>query len=641
MATLLPEGKQSFETNAGTPLVGGKVYTYDAGTNNPRVTYQDAVGTIPNTNPIILDARGEATIFWQGNYKVVLRDALDNVIWTVDNVSGVSGIDLLSSAGAGMIGFLYAAVYAGGTIGKWLQDLALAAGSTFIGWIQAGFGAVTRTISDKLRDSVSVLDFMTPAQITDYKTRALTLDLTAPFQAAIDSLSAGDELDLCSGAAKITAALTVNADGITIRGRGYKTQIITNHLTADIFTVGNLATEVTGLIFRNFRVWSSVVKTGGYAFNCRQISNSRWENVYAGSLKDYVAAGNSHRLWDGYYFDRFSENVVVGGQCVVAQTAIKTRGNADQSFGAELLLDGNFRIVFAGLRGVWMGGASGGVYLARCDLSVCRTGVYCDDTLQPGIPNRELFIQDQCTIDSCTGWGLSIESNGLSTLDAPNIWVSGCGSIATGEGGIRIAPTTGVDVSAIWGSVRIQNCYYDGMQLNSGIHNISGGFIRSNGTGAAGGHGILIAAAAVSGFNCANTFIHNNGNGTRGYGISNDAVGVTYSIQGNYLFGNGQGPIRNAAGITIPVNQLIRNNIGYVSENSAISVIANGTSSLVVNHGLSETPTCVVLSLAGTPDVSPPYAAVADFTATQFTIRTAANVTANRPIAWRAVRGAE
>jgi hypothetical protein len=77
MANLLPEGRQSFETAAGIPLVGGKVYTYDAGTLTPRLTYAD---------PVILDSRGEATIFWSGGYKVILKDSLDNTIWTVDQI---------------------------------------------------------------------------------------------------------------------------------------------------------------------------------------------------------------------------------------------------------------------------------------------------------------------------------------------------------------------------------------------------------------------------------------------------------------------------------------------------------------------------------------------------------------------------
>jgi hypothetical protein len=94
MAILLPQGKQQYFTSAGVPLVGGRVYTYDAGTTNPRQTFQDAAAAAPNTNPVILDARGEATIFWAGSYKVVLRDALDVVIWTQDNVSALASTPL-------------------------------------------------------------------------------------------------------------------------------------------------------------------------------------------------------------------------------------------------------------------------------------------------------------------------------------------------------------------------------------------------------------------------------------------------------------------------------------------------------------------------------------------------------------------
>lgn len=87
MAVLLPEGKQSYETSTGAPAVGWKLYTYDAGTSTPRATYSDASGVTPNANPVILDARGEATIYWNGSYKVALKDSADVTIWTVDGVT--------------------------------------------------------------------------------------------------------------------------------------------------------------------------------------------------------------------------------------------------------------------------------------------------------------------------------------------------------------------------------------------------------------------------------------------------------------------------------------------------------------------------------------------------------------------------
>lgn len=101
MSTLLPEGKQSFNNSAGAPLIGGKLYTYDAGTSTPRTTYQDAAGTVPNTNPIILDARGEATVFWSGSYKVILKDAADVTIWSVDNIVSTDAYALALAAPGG------------------------------------------------------------------------------------------------------------------------------------------------------------------------------------------------------------------------------------------------------------------------------------------------------------------------------------------------------------------------------------------------------------------------------------------------------------------------------------------------------------------------------------------------------------
>lgn len=159
MAALLPEGKQSFVNNAGLPLVGGKVYTYDAGTNNPRTTWADAGEAAPNTNPVVLDARGEATIFWRGNYKIILRDASDNLIWTVDNVSGISGTDLAGSGGAGLVGFSYPATYPAGSLGKWLQDLATTSGSALVGYAPGATGSQLRTVEARLRDVVNVKDF--------------------------------------------------------------------------------------------------------------------------------------------------------------------------------------------------------------------------------------------------------------------------------------------------------------------------------------------------------------------------------------------------------------------------------------------------------------------------------------------------
>lgn len=85
MAVVMPAAKQAFFTSTGIPLVGGRVQTFAAGTSTPKATFADAAGTIPNANPVVLDARGEALIYWAGGYKVQLEDATGAIVWTVDN----------------------------------------------------------------------------------------------------------------------------------------------------------------------------------------------------------------------------------------------------------------------------------------------------------------------------------------------------------------------------------------------------------------------------------------------------------------------------------------------------------------------------------------------------------------------------
>jgi hypothetical protein len=74
--------------NTGAPLVGGKVFTYSAGTTTPVATFTDSTGGTPNANPVILNARGEAQIYLTPNvgYKFVLQDSAGNPIWTVDQI---------------------------------------------------------------------------------------------------------------------------------------------------------------------------------------------------------------------------------------------------------------------------------------------------------------------------------------------------------------------------------------------------------------------------------------------------------------------------------------------------------------------------------------------------------------------------
>lgn len=128
---------QQFFTNAGVPLAGGKIYTYGAGGSTPQATYTTSAGNIAHSNPIVLDAAGRVPgggEIWLTDtlvYKFQLETSTGTIVQTLDNVSASIG----SAA------------------------LVASSGSSLIGFIQAGSGAVARTVQGKLRDTVSVLDF--------------------------------------------------------------------------------------------------------------------------------------------------------------------------------------------------------------------------------------------------------------------------------------------------------------------------------------------------------------------------------------------------------------------------------------------------------------------------------------------------
>ena len=158
LSMLAGAGAQFFDNN-GIPLAGGLVYTYAAGTNTPQATYTTSAGSIAHANPIVLDSAGriptggEIWLTDAVSYKFVLQTSAAVTIATYDNVTG-------NSSG------IYAA-------------FAASSGSSLVGFIQAGTGAVATTAQTKLRESLSLLDFGAVGNGTTDDTAAIQLAVTA------------------------------------------------------------------------------------------------------------------------------------------------------------------------------------------------------------------------------------------------------------------------------------------------------------------------------------------------------------------------------------------------------------------------------------------------------------------------------
>jgi hypothetical protein len=88
MSYQLTNGRfQAFDDN-GDPLVGGLLSTYLSGTTTLKSTYTDATLATPNTNPVQLNARGEAQVWLGSNaYTFVLKTAAGVTVWSIDGVT--------------------------------------------------------------------------------------------------------------------------------------------------------------------------------------------------------------------------------------------------------------------------------------------------------------------------------------------------------------------------------------------------------------------------------------------------------------------------------------------------------------------------------------------------------------------------
>ncbi len=194
MTTMLisPLPKFQFFNNNGVPAAGGKLFSYAAGAGtNKQATYTDSTGGTPNANPIILDANGRCDCWLDPAliYKFVLAPSTDtdppsNPFWTVDQVEGS-----LVSLG-----------------------LSASSGSSLIGFIQAGTGAMLRTAQAKMRDSFNVKDF---GALGD----GATDDQAAIAACIAAAQAAGKAVFVPAGNYHHSSTFTLN--GVVMYGEGY------------------------------------------------------------------------------------------------------------------------------------------------------------------------------------------------------------------------------------------------------------------------------------------------------------------------------------------------------------------------------------------------------------------------------------
>jgi hypothetical protein len=209
---------------SGNIMPGATVMVYEAATTTLATGLQDESGS-PLANPFTADSSAKVAFYApDGLYDITVVGNGRTVTIRAQFVSVDGAIvlrsDLAAPGGSALVG---ADDGASGslwtTVAGFIAFLLSSLGASVIGFIQAGVGSVARSIQSKLRDSVSVADFMTPEQIADVTAGTLTIDVTSAVQAALNT---GKSLDFIEGNFLVgPLSVPAAAAGATYRGKGF------------------------------------------------------------------------------------------------------------------------------------------------------------------------------------------------------------------------------------------------------------------------------------------------------------------------------------------------------------------------------------------------------------------------------------
>jgi hypothetical protein len=146
-----------FFDNNGVILSGGKIYTYVAGTTTNQTTYTSSAGNVAHTNPIILDsaARVPSGEIWLTDsvlYKFVLKNSLDVLIGTYNNIAGINPANPTTTASK--VSFTGA-----NGVTTTVAALGTSTGANLVGYTASGYGAISTTVQTALNRSINLSDY--------------------------------------------------------------------------------------------------------------------------------------------------------------------------------------------------------------------------------------------------------------------------------------------------------------------------------------------------------------------------------------------------------------------------------------------------------------------------------------------------
>ena len=142
--------------DSAVPLSGGKVYTYSAGTLAAKSVWLDSAKAATHTNPLTLDTDGRATIYAEGLYKFVVKDADGATVCTYDNLEYLSTVNPSSIT-------TNLAIIASASITNLYSPLAILASSTISNSLLSNSQLTNNTLTASPTQNNHIVDYGTYA----------------------------------------------------------------------------------------------------------------------------------------------------------------------------------------------------------------------------------------------------------------------------------------------------------------------------------------------------------------------------------------------------------------------------------------------------------------------------------------------
>ncbi len=334
----------------GVAMSGGLLYFYEPGTTTLKNTYTTPTMSAANTNPVVLDANGEATIYLSGFYDVKLTDSIGTSQWTMEDIEGMNAftvpvyeIDVISDYGGGTTctkAILDNAVAAVGLTTKTTLLLrsctwAITANADYSAYTNITFKVMNGAILSHGTYTLNIPNVITEGQYQIFSGTGTVSGLKESYPEwwgidgtadnteityAANSLSSGGILHLDTTTYNI-ADIVYLPDYITVRGKGYNSVL---KATADLGDNPILRTSnKTGIIIENLRIdgnraYNTIATQYAHAVSFTYAKKSAVRNCWLdNNVGDgvYIGEGSEDiEVVDNFMYDNYRNGVSdVGG----------------------------------------------------------------------------------------------------------------------------------------------------------------------------------------------------------------------------------------------------------------------------------------------------------------------------------------